>query len=181
MNEVLYITPWATDKNLSGFYNRQIIALENDDDWVCFTDRDTYFPHPQYGNHIELIIREHGDEFSLMTCMTNRVGTSWQCVKNAWTIEKGKAHEDTAKKLWAEHGPAVINVADRSPISGMLILVQKRFLTGNRLLKDGLLLGADNEFSYIANEYLENVGLMTGVYVYHYYRSGQQSDRSHLL
>jgi len=177
---IRYIIPWSSDKNLSGLYNREIMALPNDNDWVCFCDRDTYFPDPFYGVHIEQTIKANPD-YSLFTCMTNRVGTAWQCVKDKWTVEKPKAHEDIAKRLWYNNGTEVVNISDRSPISGMFILVQKRFITENRPLKDGLLLGGDNDFSYIANEGLENVGLMTGIYIWHYYRNGILNDKSHLL
>ena len=178
---IRYVTPWASDKNLSGLYNREILALPNDDDWICFTDRDTYFPHPNYGNHIEAVINRHGEQFKLLTCMTNRVGTAYQCVKNMWTVEKGLAHEDRAKSLWYANGVSIEDITERSPISGMLILVQKRFITENRPLKDGLLLGGDNEFHYIAQESGENVGLMRGVYVYHYYRNGVPTNKQHLI
>ena len=178
---IRYITPWASDKNLSKVYNDELMALPSDDDWICFTDRDTYFPHPNYGAHIEAIVNKHGNTYKLLTCMTNRVGTGYQCIKNAWTIEKGLAHEDKAKSLWYAKGVLVDDITDLSPISGMLILVQKRLLTEGRLLKDGLLLGADNEFHYIAKEQGAKVGLMKGVYVYHYYRNGQRDNKKHLL
>jgi hypothetical protein len=178
---IRYIIPWTSDKNLSGFYNREICNLENDDDWACFVDRDTYFPHPNYGNHIEAIINKHGVTYKLLTCMTNRVGTTYQCVKNMWTVEKGAAHEDRAKSLWYAKGVEVEDITNSTPISGMLILVQKKFITENRLLKDGLLLGADNDFHYIAKESGEKVGLMRGVYVYHYYRNGVPTNKQHLI
>jgi len=178
---IKYITPWTSDKNLSGFYNRETLALPNDNDWVCFTDRDTWFPHPFYGRHIEEVIEKHGEDYRLMTCMTNRVGQGYQCVPGMWNIENGKSHEDISKELWEKNKAEVINISDKPPFSGVLILVQKKFITENRLLKEGLLLGADNQMAYIANEHFENVGLMTGIYVWHYYRGGDQSNKSHLL
>lgn len=181
MSKFIHIVPWTFDKNLSGFYNDKIMSLPNDNDWVMFTDRDTYFPNPDYGKHIERIIDKHGKNYGLFTCVTNRVGTGYQCVKNAWTIEKGIAHEEKSKSLWYAHGVLVEDITNNSPISGMMMLVQKKLLVEGRLLKDGLLLGADNELHYIAKESGKKVGLMKGVYIYHYYRNGQRDNKKHLI
>ena len=180
-NTFTHFIPWATDKNLSGYYNDKIMSLPNDYDWALFTDRDTYFPHPFYGKHIEAVLRNHGDKYKLFTAMTNRVGTSYQCVHGMWTADKGLDHEDRAKSLWLAQGTNVEDITDKSPISGMLILVQKRLLSDGELLKDGLLLGADNLFHYIAQEYGFKVGLMKGIYIYHYYRNGIRENKKHLL
>ena len=175
-----HIIPWTSDRNLSGFYNREIMSLPSDDSWVLFTDRDTYFPHPFYGKHIEAIINRHGNTFDLLTCMTNRVGTDYQCVRGMWSAEHGLTHEDRAKSLWLAQGVAIDDITDRSPISGMAILVKKKLLIDGGLIKDGLLLGADNEFHYIAQQSGKKVGLMKGVYLYHYYRNGNPANKKHL-
>ena len=176
----IHIVPWSSDKNLSRFYNRMVMKLKSDDSWVLFTDRDTYFPHPQYGKHLEAIINRHGDKFDLFTCMTNRVGTDYQCVRGLWGEENGGVIEQRAKSLWLAQGVAVDDITDRTPISGMMMLVRKSLLTKGRELKDGLLLGADNEFHYIAQESGKRVGLMKGVLIYHYYRDGKRDNKAHL-
>jgi hypothetical protein len=156
------------------------MALPSDDSWILFSDRDTYFPHPHYGKHIEAVINRHGNKFDLFTCMTNRVGTGYQCVRGMWNTDSGKAFEDRAKSLWLAQGVAVEDITANTPISGMAILVKKRLLTEGRQLKSGLMLGADNDFHYIAQESNKRVGLMKGIFIYHYYRNGDRNNTRHL-
>ena len=51
---VYYHTPYDVNGNIGRYYNQVMSELPNLSDWVVFTDRDTWFPHPHYGKIIEL-------------------------------------------------------------------------------------------------------------------------------
>ena len=177
---IKHLVAWSSDGNLSGFYNRELLSLPSDNDWCLFQDRDVWWPHPHFFRHIEEIIKRHGDKFDVFVPMTNRVGTSWMVNPRMSKVENGKEHEDCAVSMWRGHGAAVEDVTNKSPISGLVILAKKALITQGRQLKDGLLLGGDNEFTYIAQESNKRVGLMKGVYVWHYYRNNDRSNTAHL-
>lgn len=177
---IKHLVAWASDGNLSGFYNRELLSLPSDQDWCLFQDRDVYWPHPHFFKHIEEVITKHGSKFDLLTCMTNRVGTQYQVNARMSKIESALEHYNCAVSMWRANGARLEDITNRPPISGMVILAKKALITEGRQLKDGLLLGADNELHYIAKESGKRVGLMKGVYVWHYYRNNQRNDVSHL-
>jgi len=178
---IRHLVAWGDDKNLSGYYNREVLSLPHEDDWVIFQDRDVWWPHPHYMKQIEEVIQNHGKNFDLFTCMTNKVGTAYQVNPRMQKIEDSKEHYKCAVSMWRGHGARIEDITSRSPISGMVIIVKKALLTQGRKLKDGLLLGADNEFHYIAQESNKRIGLIKGVYVWHYYRGNDPTDKTHLL
>lgn len=151
----------------------------NIDDWVCFTDRDTWFPHAKYGKIIDQYTKQN--EFGLLTCQTNRVGTMYQCFeKKYWDVESSKRHVEIAEGLFLKHNTDIQDITLKAPMSGMLILISKRtWLSCDGFKKTGLL-GVDNSIHYAVRNKGGKVGMMLGVYVWHYYRNGNQKDRKHL-
>jgi len=176
-NLFTHIVPWASDRDLAGFYNFHILNAPTE--WVLFTDRDVLMPSPEYGLHVDEVIKRHGDKISLFTCMTNRVGTSYQVNARMWKVEDMSKHVEAAKIAWRAHGSNVVDITNDSPISGMFMLVNKRLLSAQKIEGSGLL-GIDNKLHYIAQETGQRVGLAKGIYCYHYYRGGDRNDTSHL-
>jgi hypothetical protein len=174
-----YNIPWATDKNLSGAYNR-FMKMIPDDDWACFVDGDARFTTNFWGKQIEMIVNLHGDKYNLMTCYTNRVGTPYQCLNGTWDYDE-KQNREIGEALFKAADHHVQDITNRTPISGVLILCKKSLWHKFGGLPDGMLLGADNEFHYGAQRVGAKVGLMTGVYVEHWYRGGRRENKSHLL
>src|SRR5690606_39000182 len=70
--KVFYSTPFRSDKNI-GQANNGFIELLPDNAWVCLTDADACFMHPDFGTKIEQIIIDNPD-FDLIGCTTNRLG-----------------------------------------------------------------------------------------------------------
>ena len=178
---IRHLVAWTSDKNLSGFYNRELEALPSDDDWCLFQDRDVWWPNPHFFKDIERVVQKQGDKFDLFTCMTNKVGTMYQVNRRMYKVDNIEDHVQCALNMSRAHGASVEDITNRPPISGMVILAKKSLITQGRKLKDGLLLGADNELHYIAKESNKRVGLMKGVYVWHYYRGNDINNKSHLL
>jgi len=176
-NLFTHIVPWASDRDLAGFYNFHILNAPTE--WVLFTDRDVLMPSPEYGLHVDAVIKRHGDKFSLITCTTNRVGTDYQVNRRMWNVEDMSKHVEAAKMAWRAHSDNLIDITNDSPISGMFMLVNKRLLSARNIKGEGLL-GIDNQMHYIAQETGQRVGLAKGIYCYHYYRGGDRNDTKHL-
>lgn len=146
----------------------------NHEDWAVFVDRDAWFPHPHY---FKLIDHHSKGEYGLLTCMTNRVGTNYQCVKGMWKEEDISKHVNKALDMGDDTG--VIDITDKSPLSGVLIMIKKSEWEKTKGFDNGIL-GVDNSIHYAFRDAGLKVGLMTGVYLWHYYRNGDRFNTKHI-
>ena len=176
---IYYHTPYAINTNIGNYYNHAMEITPKDDDWVVFTDRDVWFPHPHYGH----IIQKYSEtkEYGLLTCMTNRVGEDYQTwSKRHWKEESNAKHVEIAKETYDIHGTKIVDITNKTPLSGMLIMIKKSTWKNSGGFKEDGMLGVDNAIHNSVREIGERVGLMTGLYVWHYYRNGDGQDTSHL-
>lgn len=176
---IYYFTPYSTTKNIGEYYN-DCMAMLPSGSWACFVDGDAMFTTPDFGHQLEEIIEEYGEEYKLFTSVTNRVGTRYQCVEGAWNIDDMNTHRSIGKFLQLNKRVDVVDITNESPLSGVLMLLEKEAWFNSNRFKEAGMLGVDNSIHYsIKNEGFK-VGLMSGVYVQHYYRGGDASDNSHL-
>lgn len=176
---IYYHTPYDLNGNLGNYYNK-VMSEIGADDWAVFTDRDVWFPDPHYGELLHEISKQK--QYGLLTCKTNRVGTDYQTFnRKYWDLEPMSAHVDLAIKLRKEHGTKIKNITLQPPLSGVLIMLSKEAWLKTKGFKNTGLLGVDNSIHHEARKAGVGVGLMEGMYVWHYYRNGVQSDISHLV
>lgn len=181
---IYYHTPYATNGKIGEYYNQAVNICPSDDDWVCFTDRDVWFPHHHYGHIIEEYSKT--TEYGLLTCKTNRVGPSYQNCNGAyWHEESNNKHVEIAESMYKEHGLKITDITDTIPyISGMLMMIKKstwKKSGGFPVIGYPNNLFIDNDIHIAVKKCGERVGLMEGVYVWHYYRNGVPSDMEHLM
>lgn len=167
-------TPKQLGNNLGWAYNN-FMELLPEDDWACFLDHDATFTTRYWYHQLEDIIIKHSD-IGLYTCLTNRVGNSQQLVKG---VDKEnhdiKYHRQVGKQLQDDYYDDVFFITNL--LSGVVILISKKTWKKVGGFTNGFL-GVDNN---IHKKCLDNnikVGLMAGVYVYHWYRG--DGDVSHL-
>ena len=175
---IYYFVPYSTEKNLGKYYN-DCLELIPDGCWACFIDGDAMCTTSNFGHQLEEIIKEHKD-FDLFTCMTNRVGTKYQCIDGAWEIEDMNTHRNMGKFLQLNKRLEVEDITNNAPLSGVLMLVKKSAWSASQKFKEAGLLGIDNSIHYAIRNIGGKVGLMKGFYVQHYYRSGNINDNKHL-
>ena len=153
--------------------------LSHDDDWVVFTDRDVWFPHPKYGDIIDGYSKNQ--EYGLLTCFTNRIGNSYQCQNGKyWKVESNLEHVEIANKMFDDYGYEILDITNKRRMSGMLIMLKKSTWKSSGGFKEDGLLGVDNTILMNVRSSGGKAGLMMGVYVWHYYRNGNKKDKSHL-
>lgn len=170
-------TPKKLGNNLGWAYNN-FMKIVSKDDWVCFLDHDATFTTRYWYHQLNDIIEKNPD-VGLYTCLTNRIGNPQQLVKG---VDKEnhdiKYHRIIGKILQEKNYDNILNLDDiNRPLSGVVILISKK--TWNKVggFKDGFL-SVDNDIHKKCISYNIKVGLMTGVYVYHWYRG--DGDNSHL-
>lgn len=177
---IKYFIPYSTEKNIGKEYNESMSLLPNDEDWGVFLDGDAMFTVHNWGHHISACI-EANPEYKLFTCVTNRVGTQYQCVDQMWNEEKVSSHWEKGLELQSEKGIDVIDITHCSPLSGVLIAVQKKIWKEVGGFSENGMLGVDNSIHYNVRDNGYKVGLMEGVYALHYYRNGKPENKKHLL
>ena len=176
---VYHSIPWNSHKNIGHSYN-QFMSLLQDNDWACFLDGDAVHTTTFFGKNIELIIQAN-PEYGLFTCYTNRIGCSYQMPGNYWNNDSQAYHRNIGEKLWKQHGTNVLDITNKSPLSGVLILINKSKWNEVGGFKEEKMLSVDNDIHLRFKNAGFKVGLMQGIYVQHWYRNGKQKEKSHLL
>jgi len=175
---IYYRTPYSLDKRLDEYYNAEMALLPNDDDWCCFLDGDAMFLTPDFGHQIQEIVTEN-TEYDLFTCMTNRVGTKYQCVEDMWQTNDIEKHREVAE--YYNGNDLILDITTYAPLSGVMILLNKKAWRESGGFTHKGMLGVDNSIHYNVRNAGMKVGLMLGVYVYHWYRGGDAKNKAHLL
>ena len=175
-----FITPYRIDKNLGKAYNDAMAMLPNNNDWACFTDGDAMFTVADFGTQLEEVIKAN-PECKLFTSMTNRIGTAYQCVADMWEENNMVVHFQKGKELSITKRTSCIDITAKTPLSGVLILIQKKeWKRSGGFEESGKALGVDNSIHYNVRDAQGKIFLMEGVYMMHYYRNGNRGDKSHL-
>jgi hypothetical protein len=179
-NKVYYVLPWDSNKNI-GKYLNEVMSKLDDDDWLCIMDCDTIHTTTFFGKRIEEII-DKNPEYQLFVPYTNR-GVDWQIPSGtSWESNDMLYHRNIGEDLWISNGTNVINVTYNKPeVWGVSLLMSKKTwgIIGN--FTENLMNGFDTDVHIKVKNSGLKVGLMTGIYVYHWYRGGNKYDKFHLL
>ena len=180
---IYYSIPWNTEKNIGVYYN-QMMKLVDEDDYVCFIDGDATFTTTFFGKQLEDIVSKY-KECEFFTCVTNRVGCSWQ-VSGDLPSNNIEEHRKYGKILYDDFYDSVTQIQDQvNALSGVLILISKKLWKDIGGFKEDGMLGIDNDFYFKALSQNRIIYRMDGVYLYHWYRGGDMSrskeSKMHLL
>lgn len=184
--------PYDPGKNIGQYYNAAMDRV-GPRDWVCFTDADAVFTTSDYGTQINDILREN-PKYGLLYAVANRIGCEWQVARelNAgsahgpaladWNDDDMAHHRAIGLDLQAKQRTRVVDMTPASQGgSGFLILVSKSAWERAGGFREFGMLHVDWSFFEAAKAAGVKVGLMAGLYLYHWYRGGNRADTSHLL
>jgi len=154
-------------RNLGAGYNSFMDKLENDE-WACFIDHDAMFTTKTWYAQLQQILLKNS-EYSLLTAVTNRIGTPEQIVHG---IDQNNHdivyHRKVGENLQQKHYTEVIPVKDFCT-SGVLMLIRKDTWCEYKFIDGFLRVDKTMCHTLLANGH--KVGIMKGVYVYHWYRA----------
>jgi hypothetical protein len=174
--------PKEHDRDLAWAYNEFMKLLPNDDDWACFIDHDAMFTTTDWYPQLEKIVEENPG-YSCLCCATNGAYAEWQIPIGINRINHDiKYHRKIGAELQEANGDRVVDVTecsnlpaplDSSPLSGVVILYKKSAWkeVPFRLLEPNRLTGIDNLLHLDLRDKGHKVGLMSGIYVYHWHRA----------
>jgi len=179
-SKVFHFIPWNSNKNIGKSYN-EMMSLIDDDDWACFLDGDAVHTTSFFGKRIEDVI-ESNPEYTLFTSYTNRIGQPYQLAPkiNQETNDQ-RYHREVGDVLWNQNKTKVIDITNNQPLSGVVILIKKSSWVKVGGFKEDKMLGVDNDIHYKFQRQKMKIGLMSGIYVQHWYRGGNKKDISHLI
>lgn len=162
---ISYLTPYSQSKNFGQELNERISDQKTD--WICLTDSDACFLTPRYGNQIYEVCQT--TEFDLIGCITNRLGRPIQRhtleMCNNWDMSE---HYKRAKQRELEHWGVVDDITDLKFVAGMFMLFRKS-LWDQIKFKENCITW-DDQFSSDVRSIGGKLGLMKGLYMFHFYR-----------
>lgn len=179
MIQVHHITPARSDKNFGLSINQLIEGLP-ENDWICLRDIDTIpVYHEEFIKQIEEVVNgSHG--YSLLGCMTNRLGLPWQLVPGMFDEWDMKKHRAKAKEL--SQIKTIKPLSGMQIVGGVLMLFSKstwrkagKFPEGGIIIKNKFV---DYHFSRAVSRF-GKLGIMEGVYLFHNYRMDAKDTRTH--
>ena len=173
-----FLTPYSKG-NLGEAYNESIAKIDlGEKDWVCLMDGDVMFLNENWGDIIHSYVKDFGEEYGLLTCLTNRIFETSQLYGGKVSPEPNiLRHKSIADRLGRLKG-SVVETA--SNISGFLMLFPASTICKVGTFKEGIL-GVDNDFCRRVRESGLKVGVMQTLYMFHFYRLHKNiSDKSHL-
>lgn len=175
--------PYDPEKNLGSSYNRCMDMLPNDDDWAVFIDHDAMFTTNFWYHQISEVVKSHPNA-GLITCVTNRIYNPKQIIFNRYELKGESAtdllnnhdiefHRQLGHSLYELNGSSVEALNSDLLISGVVMVVKKKTWNSIKFC-DGFLRVDNNFHQECSNRNLE-VLLMTGLYVYHWYRADREN------
>jgi hypothetical protein len=180
MPRIWYSTPFAPDKNIGRAYN-EFCDIVPDNDWICLRDGDTMFLHPHWGKQIQDVVLKYGQEYALLGCTTNRLRSTRQLYNNAFSENPDILHHKAiADELYTGKYDQVRNAGHE--IAGLLMLFPKT--TWKKVPFPENTIYFDSLFSQAVLRHGGKVGIMEGVYCFHFYRFDQPDPttyKKHLL
>ena len=180
---IYYTTAFDSTKSIGKYYNSFFERLR-DDDWACFVDADTIFTTPDYGLLVERAVQKY-PEADAFTCYTNRVACEWQIAPGVDVVSNDmKYHRSFGEKMKKNFGANCIDVTDKPRLevmSGFFFMLKKSTWKQLGKFPEKGMLGIDNHLHWAIQEKGKKLYLIKGLYLYHWYRNGNKSDKSHLL
>jgi len=172
---VRYFHPFATDGNLGAEYNRSVYHFQ-DDDWVAICDGDMCFLDVRVKKWIAKTIKENKD-YDIYVPMTNRLRDKQQVVAAMFPHRDIVLHKDATVKQWKKYQTAMVEAGN--PPAG-LMMIAKAGTFKDVKFRNGLLL-LDTDFMARAKAKGYKIGIMRGIYAFHYYRLAEGHDKTHHL
>jgi hypothetical protein len=177
MNNINWIQPYASDKNIGKEYNR-MISLMPDNSWIGITDHDAMFLRPDSKAQIQHCIDVYGHNYDVFGVVTNRLWGDHQRYKGIFSDDAFiDNHINIANQL---HGKEYGQVEETFiNIAGLCMVFNKStWLEAGCFNENSICL--DKEFTDSTMRKGGRLAIMKGVYMFHLYRWGQDKPGQYI-
>lgn len=165
---VVYLSPHRADINIGKAYNDDI-ELVPDDAWIVITDSDACFLNPHDKNKIPKLIMDFGNDYDLIGCLTNRIGSNHQCYEGKFSNEMNLMRH---KEIAMQDLPHEIVPGG---VAGFFMLFSKE--TWNKVggFKEKTI-ATDTAFNRLVEGAGGRCGVYQGIVMLHGYRLGESKQ-----
>lgn len=173
--------PDQSNRNMGKELNK-ICSKYNDDDWIIFLDHDAIWTTDKWYQQIQAAI-DTKDKVGMFTCMTNRVMNTEQLYRRKISENHDMSyHRKVGADLYKAHGSNYYHLTKGSPVSGVVMIVNCGIMKKIKFRELDSPLGVDNYAHFDLVDAGYKVGLLKGLYVYHWYRGDKNyKNTSHLV
>lgn len=163
--------PYDRDAKLERSYNECMASLPDDDCWGCFIDHDAMFTTTDWFLQLQDIIKAN-PQFDCFTAVTNRAWNKEQLIAD-YDNHDIRYHRYIGRKRQHQFRKQVNDITLSTPISGVVILLKKSAWKHCNFRKwpERKLVGVDWMLHNDLKAKGYKLGLMKGIYVYHWYRA----------
>jgi len=156
-------------KNLGNTYNQYMELLPNDDDWACFLDHDAVWTTNNWYVQLQKVVEdEKNKEYGLYSVLCSKIGNSHQMLQRSAGNHDYSYHRKLGEKQEKEHFAEVTEAIRQ--ISGVVMLTQKKIWKEVGGFLNRGFFGRDTSYHGLITQAGYKVGIIQGVYVYHWYR-----------
>jgi GT2 family glycosyltransferase len=167
--------PYSTEKNFGKAINDCCQIVPNQEDWICIRDGDAMNLTPDWGMIIQEAIDNHGNEFDLFGCWTNRLNLDngrHQITTTSTYHEKDVlAHHYFAKSI----NKLGIGITQVPSIAGFFMLFKKKtWIQAGGFIENSVQF--DTDFCRRVKFNGGKIGLINRLYMFHLYRIWAKGD-----
>jgi len=181
------IIPYSLEKNLVYEYNYEMSRIPKDDDFGFFLDHDVLMTTYFWKKQINEVVNKY-PECSMFLATCNRLNemSIHQRIANLKDTNDIEYHREVGQLRWDEYGVEIIDYSIPKPchFSGFLMLIRKSLwkkIGGFKAWNEkSNILGIDSRLHQDLYEAGEKVYVMKGIYLYHWYRGGNLTNKKHL-
>jgi GT2 family glycosyltransferase len=177
---VHYISAFSQQKNIGGAINAAISQLNSDpQDWIVNMDMDILWLRPDSRTQLETILST--TDYHLLGPLTNRLYQRHQLVKGAFDLTDIRDHITIANcRHEIDYGQVV---PTREILAAFCLCFRVETWQKIGGFRENSL-QFDQQFNAVADRLLMKKGIMSGIYLYHLYRSwspNPKEDINHLM
>lgn len=178
---IWYANPGRADKNIGKAYN-EFCALVPDKDWIVISDQDALWWPELVLQQVADIVNGDGANYALLGASTNRLASDYQRPFPEDFNNMDPFHHRRVAEHLAEMNYGKIKNDRNRPVAGVFMLFPKQ--TWKRFPFPENRIDADTLFCKRIRANGGKIGVMEGVYVFHWYRANSSNPtkyKKHLL
>lgn len=162
-----YLTPYSCENNIGKAYNDACSRIQDGNDWIVIRDGDTMFMTPNWGRHVDEVLKAKGGEYELFGAKTNRISDYHHKTPGMFDEMDLREHYKKSVELEKTEWGAVTGTT--FDIAGFFMAFQKKTWERVGGFDEGTNV-FDRIFTRRVRQAGGKVGLMSGLYLLHAYR-----------
>jgi hypothetical protein len=177
-NKIKVAIPYCLEKDYGSECNLHFSRLQ-DDEFGCILDHDCMPTTYNWYKHLDELTDKYPQDYIGAVC--NRMGHKAQCLApRCPSGDNIVEHRAYGERVENNHWGKIIDITDYKTPGGILICCSRNTWSEAGGFDDGLI-GVDGRFATAVKKTGRRILLARGLYLYHWYRGGDNGTPKHLL